>query len=175
MTASTTAPSISPAELLYGDLEPELAATRRVLERFPDGQHEWRPHAKSRTLGELATHLADIPNRGPMILQTDEVDLVGRQPIAPLTTAAALLAHFDRSAASLRAAVAATDLDSLAQIWTMRRGSQVAAQGTRRAMLRTVALNHSIHHRAQLGVYYRLLGVPVPGVYGPSADEIPPR
>jgi uncharacterized damage-inducible protein DinB len=175
MTASSAAPTASPVELVYDDFEPEIAATRRMLERFPEGRPDWRPHAKSRTLAELATHVADIPNRGTMVLQTEENDLSGRQPMVPLATSAALLAHFDQSVAKLRAALAAADFDSLARSWTMRRGPQVIVQAPRRRLLRSMMMSHLIHHRAQLSVYYRLLDVPVPGMYGPSADDAPPR
>lgn len=159
------------AELLYPDLPRELGSTRRVLERFPEGQGVWRPHDKSRTLAELATHVAGIPGRGASILETEERDIAGRTPPAPAGTAAELLAMFDEGAAALREALPRATPESLAGEWTLRAGSHILQRGPRRIMLRVVTISHLVHHRAQLGVYYRLLGVPVPGVYGPSADE----
>jgi uncharacterized damage-inducible protein DinB len=159
-------------ELLFADFPMEHAATRRVLERYPDGKGEWRPHEKSRTIGALATHVADIVNRGSSVLDSEGMDVMGRQPLQPFDTAADLVAHFDSSVQRFNGLLAAADLDSLARPWTIRRGDAVIVQGPRRMMLRTLMMSHLVHHRAQLGVYYRLLGIPVPGVYGPSADEM---
>lgn len=157
------------------DLDDELATTRRMLERYPDGHGTWRPHAKSRTLAQLATHVADLPNRGTTILTTDEVDVAVRTPKPQLDSAADLLAAFDAAAAQARAAVAAASDADLERTWTMRAGDRVLARGPKHALVRRIMLSHMIHHRAQLGDYYRLLDVPVPGMYGPSADDAPPR
>ena len=163
---------LSAAELLYADLESEFASTRRVLERFPEQHADWRPHEKSRTLAELATHVADIPNRAVVILETDGMDIAMRTPMASLLTVAALLDHFAASSAKARALVAGADLEMLAEQWSVRAGPRVLLAQPRRVALRIVVMSHMVHHRAQLGVYYRLLGVPVPGVYGPSADDV---
>jgi len=162
-------------DMLYSDFEAEHAATRRLLERFPDAKHDWRPHEHSRTLAELATHVADIPNRGVVILTTGEMDVGARKPVVPRATAAELLAAHDAAVAAQRAALASVDLAALSREWTIKRGDQVVTSGPRYRLLRTVMMSHLIHHRAQLGVYYRLLGVPVPGVYGPSADDLAGR
>ena len=162
----------STIEHLYADFAAEHASTRRVLQRYPDGKGDWRPHEKSRTLAALATHVADIINRGTAVLETEFLDVMGRTPLAPMDDAAALVEYFDASAARFTAALTTASADALEQPWTIRRGETVIFQFPRRVMLRTVMMNHTIHHRAQLGVYYRLLGVPVPGVYGPSADEL---
>jgi uncharacterized damage-inducible protein DinB len=166
-----TTSALSPAELLYGDFPTEYASTRRILERYPDGKGGWRPHDRSRSLAELATHVADIVNRGTNVLDSDGMDLGTRAPLAPMDSAAELLAHYDAGLARFTAALAATDLDHLAQPWTLRRGTQVLMELPRRTLLRQMMMSHLVHHRAQLGVYYRLLGVPVPGAYGPSADD----
>jgi uncharacterized damage-inducible protein DinB len=161
---------VDPA-VLYEDLDRELASTRRVLERFPEDHRAWGPHEKSRPLGELAGHLAAIPGLGAMILETDELDRSGR-PVPPNPgTAVELLALFDANVTRLRAALAKTDPAALARTWKMRMGDRVLVQDTKRVLLRIMVLSHMVHHRAQLGVYYRLLNVPVPGVYGPTADE----
>ncbi len=159
--------------LLYEDIPYELASTRRVLERYPDGKGEWRPHEKSRALAPLATHVAGIVNRGTEIIETDELEFAGRPPIAPIDSASGLLQFFDTGVARFTAALARTDLNALAHPWTLRRGDVVIVKQPKRILLRTMLASHLIHHRAQLGVYYRLLGVPVPGLYGPSADEPP--
>jgi len=161
----------SPIELLYADFANEHASTRRVLQRYPDGQGDWRPHEKSRALAPLATHVADIVNRGTMLLETDGVDVAGRQPVAPIDSAAGLVEYFDGGVSRFMTALGSVDLDALARPWALRRGSQVIIEAPKRTLLRTMMMSHLVHHRAQLGVYYRLLGVPVPGVYGPSADE----
>lgn len=165
----------STLNMLYSDFEAEHAATRRLLERFPDSRHDWRPHEHSRTIAELATHVADIPNRGVTILTTSEMEAGARKPLAPLTTAAELLALHDAAVAAQEAALAKADLSALSSTWTVRRGDQVMLSGPKYRLLRTVMMSHLIHHRAQLGVYYRLLGVPVPGMYGPSADDLAGR
>ena len=158
-------------ELLYADFTPEHASTRRMLQRYPDGKGDWRPHEKSRALAPLATHVADIVNRGTMVLETDGMDIAGREPIAPIDSAAGLIERFDTSVQRFTAALAAATDDALGRPWVIRHGSRVLFEQPRRVMLRTIMMSHLIHHRAQLGVYYRLLGIPVPGVYGPSADE----
>ncbi len=153
------------------DIDDELASTRRTLERFPDGRGSWRPHAKSRTLGELATHVADIPGLAATILATDELDALTRPRREPLDGATELLERFDGNVAQLRAALSTTDDVRLSQEWTMRAGEKVFVRRPRRTLMRVMFLSHMIHHRAQLGVYYRLLDVPVPSAYGPTADE----
>lgn len=171
--STETAPS--QIQLMYGDFEAEHAATRRMLERFPDAHRDWRPHEHSRTIAELATHIADIPNRGVAILTTEGMDAGARKPLAPLGTAAELLAKHDASVDALKRALAQADLAALSSDWTIRRGEQVVIRGPKYQLLRTVMMSHLIHHRAQLSVYYRLLGVSVPGMYGPSADDLAGR
>jgi uncharacterized damage-inducible protein DinB len=166
MTAHATASTDSAPvlDMLYSDFEAEHAATRRLLERFPDSRHDWRPHEHSRTIAELATHVADIPNRAVSILTTSEMDAGARTPLAPLTTAAELLAAHDANVAAQETALANADLASLSSEWRVRRGDQIVIRGPKYRLLRTLMMSHLVHHRAQLGVYYRLLGVPVPGM-----------
>jgi uncharacterized damage-inducible protein DinB len=177
MTAHSTSTTDSPPtlDMLFSDFESEHAATRRMLERFPDARHDWRPHEHSRTIAELATHIADIPNRGVSILTTSEMEVGARKPLAPLTTAAELIAAHDASVAAQRAALAGADSSALGSEWRVRRGDQIMIRGPKYRLLRTLMMSHLVHHRAQLGVYYRMLGVPVPGVYGPSADDLAGR
>ena len=161
--------------MMYGDLDAEHAATRRMLERFPDAHRDWRPHEHSRTIAELATHVAEIPNRGVAILTTDGMDVASRKPVAPVGSAAELLAVHDASVAAQKRALAEADPAALSNEWTIRRGEQIILHGPKYQLLRTVMMSHIIHHRAQLSVYYRLLGVAVPGMYGPSADDLAGR
>jgi|SRR6185503_7242988 len=170
-TLSGVPAGTSAAAFLYADFPLEHASTRRMLERFPNQHASWRPHERSRTLAELATHVADIPNRGTMVLTNDSVDVMQRQPVAPVADVEALLAHFDAARGQLDAALAIADFATLEEPFTMRRGDQVLVSSPRRLLLRTMVASHLGHHRAQLGLYYRMLGVPVPGMYGPSADE----
>ncbi len=158
-------------QLLFPELEQELTSTRRVLDRAPGDRGDWRPHEKSRTLSELASHVAGIPRIGVAILTTNELDLAGRTPQPPATSTSELLDRYDKGVAELRAAVAAATPESWAREWTFRAGPKVIRRGPKSAIFRLMMVNHIVHHRAQLGVYLRLLGVPVPGVYGPSADE----
>ncbi len=156
---------------LHADLEEELATTRRFLARYPDDKGSWRPHAKSRTLGELATHLSAIPGRGTNIVETDGTTVGARQAPPSLDSAAELLAKFDAEVEGLRRALGSVAEADLEGEWSLRAGDRVIVHAPKRILLRRMVLSHMIHHRAQLGVYYRLLDVPVPSSYGPTADE----
>lgn len=153
------------------DMDAELASTRRMLERVPDGHATWRPHAKSKSLSELATHVADTVGLAATILETEELDALSRPQRPPLGTSAELLKRLDQNVARLRAALGSADAQRLAAEWTLRAGERVFLRRPRRALLRAMFLSHMIHHRGQLSVYLRLLDVPVPGMYGPTADE----
>ena len=162
----------TPLPTLYADLDLELAATRRVLERVPYEHWEWRPHAKSFTLGRLATHLAELPRFAQVIATTDELDMA-KSPMPPSTvgSTAELVALFDERAATMRQVVTSMDEKTLAGHWKLRVGDAVFLDAPRSLLLRQHGISHPVHHRAQLTVYLRLLGVPVPGLYGPSADD----
>ncbi len=153
------------------DLDREISSTRRLLERYPTGKAEWRPHDKSRTLSALATHVANIPQHGANILTTPELDVASRPAQPAKDSAAELLEAFDAGVTRLKAALATTDAAKLAEKWTMRAGPRVLASESRALLMRLMVINHLVHHRAQLGLYFRLLNVPIPGMYGPSADE----
>lgn len=155
----------------FADLDPELRATRRVLERLPADRLDFRPHPKSWTLAELATHVANIPLWITGTLRDEGIDLAAIPRSTGLPSPEAILETFDRHADEARAAWAATDADALEQPWTIRYGERVMSEQPRRRVLRSSGISHLIHHRAQLTVYLRLLDVPVPGLYGPSADD----
>ena len=172
MTASSTSPTETetPLSLLFPDLESELATTRRVLERVPDGKNDWRPHEKSMTLDGLATHLAQLPGFGLAMLTTDEFD-VGSASRPKVTNSAERMKLFDNLAAEVRKSFGELTWDRARATWKMTFGDRVVFNGPRAVMLRSALITHMAHHRAQLGVYLRLLGIPIPGSYGPSADE----
>ena len=161
----------SPLGDAFADLDSELASTRKVLERFPSEKGDWRPHAKSRTIGQLAVHVAQLPGLGISILTQEFLDAFARPAAPELGTAADLVAHFDQNVQAFLDALANSNADDLNKTWSLRAGDRVFVNGPRRMLLRPMIINHLIHHRAQLGVYYRLLDVPVPVIYGPTADE----
>ena len=157
-------------DAILQELEEEAITTRRVLERVPTDKLGWRPHARARTLGELALHVATLPGSIAERATLDTYD-ASQPPPAPATEE--LLPVFDESLAKARVALSSLGEKRLAGMWQMEVGGQVVMAMTRAALLRSVLLNHSYHHRGQLSVYLRELDVAVPSIYGPSADENP--
>jgi len=158
-------------DVILDELIREAATTRRVLERVPSDQLGWRPHPRSKSAGELAWHIASIPSRIARFVQEDDVDVTTvKAPPMPETTAG-IVEGFDRHVAEAKELLARLDDSSLSRVTTMRRGDVKVFSGPKLALLRAVMLNHSYHHRGQLSVYLRLLNVPVPPIYGPTADE----
>ena len=162
------------AELLLPELEAELAKTRKVLERVPDGHNDFKSAEKSMPLSRLAGHTAELAGFIAVHLTAPALDMgtpSDPRKILRMETRDALLAEYDELAAkSLDALRHSTDT-SLEQPWTVHRKGQPVYTGTRYGAYRNMALNHMVHHRAQLGVYLRLLGVAVPSTFGPTADE----
>lgn len=155
---------------LLQELEQEAHSTRRVLERVPDGRLDWKPHAKSMTLGELAMHVANLPGAIAEISTRDfDVKTVIPRPTA--RSAAELLAALDQSLSRARTVLSTMDDAALASPWRAVNGDQVVWSLPRGQFLRSVMLNHWYHHRGQLTVYLRQTGAPVPAIYGDSADE----
>jgi len=156
------------------ELDREASSTRKMLERVPEGRNDWAPHPKSMTLGKLATHVATIPNWASS-LKEDVFDIgvnsVGVPPPPPTT--AGLVALFDRTIADAKGVLNGLDDERAMGLWTLSMKGTPVFSMPRLAVVRTMILNHSVHHRGQLSVYLRLLDVPVPGMYGPSADENP--
>ena len=163
------------AELIIPEFDAEIATTRRVMERVPDGRGEWKPHPKAFPLGHLAQLVARLPGWAPMMMQRTELDIApasGPQfPGYSIETMATLLAEFEKNAAAARTALAAGSDEDYGVTWTLKKAGAVAMQGTRYQLLRSMVINHIVHHRAQLGLYLRLLGEKVPMMYGPTADE----
>ncbi|HEX6627287.1 MAG TPA: DinB family protein [Gemmatimonadaceae bacterium] len=164
----------TPVELLYPDLDSELSTTRRMLERVPDGKDDWKPHPKSRSLGELATHLAQLPGFGLMQLTQDEFDGGSRPPAATLANTAERVKLFDKVSGEFRRQLGQLTWERAQAPWSLKIRGQTVIKAPRAQILRTVYFTHSAHHRAQLGVYLRMLDIPVPYSYGDSADERPP-
>ncbi len=172
MTATQIETSETPLTLLYPDLENELRTTRKILERVPDGNDDYRPHEKSMTLGGLATHIAQLPGFGLAILTSDEWDPMNRPKTPNPANNAERLRMFDEVSAVLREKMERLTWDQTKGVWKIKSGDRVFAEGKRGVMLRSALITHMAHHRAQLGVYLRVLGVPIPGSYGPSADDM---
>jgi len=153
----------------------EMSITRKFLERVPEDKLDWAPHSKSMKLGDLASHLTHMPGWLEYTFKMDELDVApGGQsmPMPKGKNRQELLAMFDKSVASGRAALAAaTDDSAWMKPWALKANGQTMFSLPRAAVVRTFILSHTIHHRAQLGVYFRLNDIPVPSTYGPSADE----
>jgi len=160
------------SESLLPEFDHEMAITRKTLERIPQEKLSWAPHEKSMSLGRLAGHVAELPHFGSIIMKTDSMDLASGdyQPLTATSQKQALDA-FDKAAAEARAAIAAASNEELMQSWTLLYGGQTVFAAPRVGVLRSMMLSHMIHHRGQLSVYLRLNNVPVPSIYGPSADE----
>jgi len=166
---------MSIAESFLPEFEREMATTRRVLERVDDGRLAWRPHEKSQTFGGLATHLANIPTWVSIALGGDSFDAMPKDAPAPraklLESRAAVLDAFDRNIATAHASLTAASDELMAGPWSLVAGGEVRFTMPRSAVMRSFVLNHLIHHRGQFSVYLRLLDIPVPSIYGPTADE----
>jgi uncharacterized damage-inducible protein DinB len=164
------------SELILPEFDQEMASTRRVLERVPDDKLNWRAHAKSNTIGWLASHLAEIPGWVPGTIHETSWDFAppggdGGQP-PKLESLQAILDLFDKNVAEARAAIESVQDDAtMATPWTLLAGGQEIFTSPRSAVIRSFVVNHMIHHRAILCVYLRLNDVPVPGMYGPSGDD----
>jgi uncharacterized damage-inducible protein DinB len=154
------------------ELEQEAHATRRALERVPENKLDWRPHPKSMSLGQLSLHIAVMPG-AIAELSTQSPFQVKNFTQEPATSTSQLLSTLDESLAKARQVLKNTDDAALGTMWKMVDGEKEIMAIPRAALLRTVMLNHWYHHRGQLTVYLRELGVPVPSIYGPSADENP--
>lgn len=156
------------------ELEEEAVTTRRVLERVPENRLGWRPHQKARTLGELALHVAILPGGVAQLIASPSparAPQVGQDP-SPATSSE-LIPALDQSIATAKQVLGRMDDGALTATWRLTNGKRELFATTRAAMLRAIMLNHWYHHRGQLTVYLRELGVSIPAIYGPSADENP--
>lgn len=163
---------MSIAQGLLGEFDMEMASTRRMLERLPEDKVEWKPDPKSMSMGRLAAHVAEMTGWAALALSTDELDF-GKSEYKPVSanSRAEALKILEENAGKARAAIEKASDAEFMKPWTLRMGEQVFFTLPKIAVIRGMVMNHTIHHRGQLSVYYRLTGVPVPALYGPSADE----
>lgn len=163
------------ADALAAELEHEAKLTRNLIARVPDDKATWKPHAKSTSLGDLAIHLANIESYGVAVATTPELDFRSSEGTgvtrASWTSRADALDLFDRNVEAALRAVSALPDPRLREPWTLRAGDHVVFTLPRIAAWRTLVMSHQVHHRGQLSVYLRLNDIPVPSIYGPSADE----
>jgi uncharacterized damage-inducible protein DinB len=166
---------MSISKMILPEFDHEMTNTRKTLERVPDDRFGWKPHKKSMSLGGLSTHLANIPSWTAQTFDRDELDVAppGSPPyrLEEAKSTAELLEAFDKNVAAARAALEAATDENWQGKWTLLMTEKPIFTLPRTAVMRGFVMNHLIHHRAQLGVYLRLLDVPVPSIYGPSADE----
>ena len=158
------------------EFDQEMQSTRKVLERLPDDNWSWKPHDKSGTVGWYAGHIATLPGWTTMTINTEQLDYApvdgpGYQP-PKIENREQTLANFDKEVGEARAALASVSDEDMMKGWTLLAGGQTIFTMPRVACIRGMVMNHLIHHRGQLTVYYRMLGIPVPGLYGPSGDEM---
>ncbi|MFC5411749.1 DinB family protein [Larkinella bovis] len=162
---------MSQIEMLLKEMDQEANTTRKMLSRVPDDQYDWQPHPKSMTVRSLATHIAELPTWVSMTLNTDGLDFATTpyQPVE-INDTDHLLRYFEQSLAAGRQELAKASDEELPKRWVLRNGEEIYSDGTKGEMIR-ISYSQIVHHRAQLGVYLRLLNIPIPGSYGPSADE----
>ncbi|HTN37932.1 MAG TPA: DinB family protein [Arachidicoccus sp.] len=153
------------------EMEQEAVTTRKMLSRIPDDKYDWKPHPKSMSIRQLATHIAELPTWPTMILGTDELDFTTMEykPVV-INDTASLLALFEKSYAAGHDALNRATVEQLSQTWTLRSGDHIHSADNKAENIR-MSFCQTVHHRAQLGVFLRLLDVPIPGSYGPSADD----
>lgn len=175
MSTSTTQASNMIAQSLLPEIDQEAANTRKTLERVPDDKFGWKPHEKSGTFGWMAGHLANLPGWGQMTLESDHLDVNPpdgqRMQLPKPENREAVLAVFDKALAGFRAAVEGASDAAMMQPWTLLSGGKTLWTMPKIAVIRGMVMNHIVHHRGQLTVYLRLNEIPVPALYGPSADE----
>ena len=155
------------------ELENEAKKTRRILERLPMDKLSWAPHEKSMTLEKIARHITNLPRWITNTMQNDGIDFSKSSlpAVPPFTSGEELASHFDANIAEAKAALEAANEEDFAKTYTISNGEHVISARPKEDVLRDFAFNHIVHHRGQLSVYLRLLDVPVPGMYGPSADD----
>jgi uncharacterized damage-inducible protein DinB len=166
---------MSISQALLPEFDHEMANTRKVLERIPDDKLEWKAHPKSNTIGWVSKHLADLPSWTSQTMKSESLDIAppGGEPfkLPEAKTIQAILDLFDKNVVEARKAISAASDPDFMKTWTLLKGGQKLMAMPRIGVVRTMVLNHSIHHRGHLCVYLRLNNIPVPALYGPSGDE----
>ncbi len=169
---AVAAPTSDPIATLFPDLETELAMTRKILSIVPWEHAEWKPHPRSGSLKQVASHVAQLPAFATVMAATDVLNFSPADfAPKPVSNTDELVAMFDGEVDKLRASLVGMDWERLGGNWKMVAGEHVILDGSRATMIRHMGINHLVHHRAQLSVYLRLLDVKIPGCYGPSADS----
>ena len=161
------------ADAMLPEFDHEMGLTRRLLERVPEDRFDWKPHAKSMSLGHLAQHVATLPAWGSMTLNQQEFDLASSPPDPPMRRREELLTAFDRLVLETRTALLGKTDAELLVPWTLKKDGHTIFTMPKASVWRSFVISHLIHHRGQLSVYLRLNDVAVPSIYGPSADEGP--
>ncbi len=158
-------------EMHLPEFDQEMGNTRKTLERIPEDKMDWKPHKKSLSLGALASHLSRIPTWTNMTIELNELDVSTIPSMDALKSRNDILKEFDKNLSAARKALSEVSDELLFKNWSLRHGNHTLLTMPKLAILRSFVMNHNIHHRAQLGVYLRLNDIPVPSIYGPSADE----
>ena len=158
-------------QVFLKEMEQEAQTTRKMLSRVPDDKFDWKPHEKSMSIRQLATHIAELPTWVTLTLTTDELDFA-TNPYNPksINSTAELMDYFESSLADGKTQLVPENEAKLDETWILREGDLIYSKTSKAEMVR-VAYSQIVHHRAQMGVYLRLLDIPIPGSYGPSADE----
>ena len=163
---------MSIAEMLLPEFDEEMANTRKLLALLPEGNLEFKPHAKSMTLGRLAGHVAEMPVWAKTTIDVDVLDLQpGMQPFVA-SSREQTLAYFDENVKAARTSIAGASDEVFSRKWTLKMSGKEIMSLPKYNVMRSMVLNHLVHHRAQLGVYLRMNNIEFPGMYGPSADEM---
>ncbi len=162
---------MSVTKMLLQELQQEAATTRKFLSIIPEDKYNWQPHPKSMTIQQLVSHIAELPGWTKMVLETSELDFAAAPYTpSPVSNNADVLALFEKSNDEATTALANASDEDLLPNWILRNGEQIYSSTPKGEMIRT-CFSQTVHHRAQLGVFLRLLDVSIPGSYGPSADE----
>lgn len=157
-------------EVLLKEMEHEAEGSKKILERIPEGKYDWKPHEKSMSLKQLAVHIAQIAGMPAMVINTDSVDLADGEP-PKVDSTAELMALLEQGMKDSKNAVEQVDEADLGKLWAMKNNGAVIMEMPKIEFIRIMGMNHLYHHRGQISVYLRELDIPVPGLYGPSADE----
>ncbi|MBX2923248.1 MAG: DinB family protein [Chitinophagaceae bacterium] len=163
---------MSMIKMLLKEMDAEAITTHKMLQRIPDDKYDWKPHEKSMTISQLATHIAELPTWVAMALTTDGLDFA-TTPYNPVKiyNTKDLMAFFEKSLQEGRSELEKATDDQLEGRWVLRNGDEIYADNTKGETIR-MSFSQIVHHRAQMGVFLRLLNIPIPGSYGPSADEL---
>lgn len=159
------------SQALIAELTHEAASMRKSIERVPADKYDWKPHEKSMSLKALTVHCAEIYGLIDIVLKTDELDFATAPERPDFKTTEEIVAFFDEGLEAALKSLEKATADDYAKTWTMRHGDHIIMQMPKAAVIRSMGLSHAYHHRGQLSVYLRLLDIPVPAIYGPSADE----